>query len=93
MPDSIPPDPLDGLLQLLLEDQRGHWQRGERLLVEVYLGQHPELCQRVESLLSLLYNEIILREKQGERPGRSRCARADMSSVDCREDYAPFGMF
>jgi eukaryotic-like serine/threonine-protein kinase len=55
-------------LALLLRDQRQRWQRGERVLVESYLEQHPALCEDAESALDLIYQELVLREEQGETP-------------------------
>jgi serine/threonine-protein kinase len=53
----------------LLEDQRTRWHRGERPLVETYLEQVPQLRADRETLLDLLYHEVLLREERGERPG------------------------
>jgi serine/threonine-protein kinase len=52
----------------LLVDQRGRWQRGERLLAEAYLVQHPTLLANVEATLDLIANEVLLRQEQGEAP-------------------------
>ncbi len=48
----------------LLAYQRERWPRGERVLVETYLQLHPYLDR--EAALDLIYNEIFLREQQGE---------------------------
>ena len=60
-----------GVLSQLLGDQNRRWQQGERILVETYLAQHPELHARQEWLLSLIFNEVCLRAQAGEQPGFS----------------------
>jgi tetratricopeptide (TPR) repeat protein len=52
----------------LLDDQSRRWQEGDRVRVEAYLEQHPELRDDPEGLLDLIFNEILLREEQGEVP-------------------------
>jgi serine/threonine protein kinase/WD40 repeat protein len=52
----------------LLDEQRRRWEQGEPVLAETYLEQHPALCADKDALLDLIYNEILLREKNGERP-------------------------
>lgn len=54
--------------QLLLEDQRVRWQRGEPALVESYLAQRPSLADDVETVLELILNEVLLRQERGESP-------------------------
>src|SRR5436309_3455913 len=56
------------LLQRLLTDQEESFQREELLSVESYLRQYPELHSRTEDLLTLIYNEIVLREHRGDLP-------------------------
>jgi eukaryotic-like serine/threonine-protein kinase len=56
------------LLAILLAHQRRSWRRGERLSVEVYLEQRSELQGDAETVLDLIYNEIVLREEAGESP-------------------------
>ena len=65
-PDTLPsagPPPAD-----LLLDQRQRWQCGERVRVETYLEQQPQLASDTELLLDLIYHEFLLREQQGETP-------------------------
>jgi serine/threonine-protein kinase len=52
----------------LLIDQRRRWQQGERILVEEYLRDQPALRAEPETILHLLYHEILLREGQEETP-------------------------
>jgi serine/threonine-protein kinase len=67
-PPAGPAATASGWLALLLLDQRERWERGERALVETYLQQHPNLASDVNALLDLIYNEVFLREQQGEAP-------------------------
>jgi eukaryotic-like serine/threonine-protein kinase len=60
----------DGLLlALLLKHQRQSWRRGEPALVETYVAQQPALQADAQTVLDLIYNEILLREQAGEAPG------------------------
>ncbi len=52
----------------LLDDQSQRWQEGDPVRVEAYLEQHPELRDDADGLLDLIFNEILLREEQGEAP-------------------------
>jgi WD40 repeat protein/serine/threonine protein kinase len=68
-------DPLAGpaastrpLVEQLLQEQRAHWDQGERLLVEVFLRRHPDLAADPEGLLDLINNEVVLRAERGEGP-------------------------
>jgi tetratricopeptide (TPR) repeat protein len=49
-------------------DQRSRWRRGESVLVESYVEQFPMLQSNPDGLLDLIYNEIVLREENGEQP-------------------------
>jgi tetratricopeptide (TPR) repeat protein len=55
------------LIELRL-DQRRRWQAGQRLAVEAYLEQEPEIKTDPEAVLELIYNEIVLREEAGTAP-------------------------
>ncbi len=65
-PGQAAPDPAQ--LTLVLLDQHERWQRGERVLVEAYLGSRPALGSDTEKVLDLVYHEIVLREERGESP-------------------------
>jgi len=52
----------------LLTDQRRRWEQGERIVVEEYLREQPALGAESETILDLLYHEILLREARGETP-------------------------
>jgi tetratricopeptide (TPR) repeat protein/predicted Ser/Thr protein kinase len=56
------------LLSQLQADQRARWQQGDRVRVEVYLAEHPQLRANPEAVLDLIYGEVVLRQQQGERP-------------------------
>jgi serine/threonine-protein kinase len=55
------------LLSRLLEEQRRRWRQGERIAVETLLDQ-PGLGSDRDVVLDLVYNEILLREEQGDAP-------------------------
>src|SRR5262249_27836811 len=53
----------------LLEEQRARWERGERVRPEDYLAADPSLP--TELVLDLAYQEVLLRQQQGESPSLS----------------------
>jgi predicted Ser/Thr protein kinase len=62
-----PLEPQD-LGAVLRVDQRQRWQAGERVPAETYLECYPALGAAVECAVDLVYNEFLLRERQGEAP-------------------------
>jgi eukaryotic-like serine/threonine-protein kinase len=62
-PVSMPPL----MLAQLLDEQRRRWRQGERVLVENILTRLPALRADRAIVLDLIYNEIVLREQDGER--------------------------
>jgi hypothetical protein len=61
---------------MIREDMQARWQRGERATVEAYLKAMPALAEDAEVGLDLIYQEIVLREKAGEKPGEAEyCVR------------------
>jgi predicted Ser/Thr protein kinase len=58
------------LLARLLTEQRQRWAWGDRVRVEGLLRQHPELGDDPEAVLDLIYQEVFLRERQGQTPER-----------------------
>jgi tetratricopeptide (TPR) repeat protein len=54
--------------RLLRQDQRERWQRGDRVRIEDYVAQRPDLKADPEGVLDLIYNEIVLREERGDDP-------------------------
>src|SRR5947208_1422937 len=63
------------LTSMLKVQQRLQWQRGERILVETYLTQHPELRTDPQAVLDLIINEVMERRQQGELPNISEYGR------------------
>src|SRR6516162_185050 len=61
----LSPAQLAGVLRV---DQRERWQIGERVLAETYLQQFPAVQANAEHAVDLIYNEFLLREKQGDQP-------------------------
>jgi serine/threonine protein kinase len=59
----------------LLVAQRERWARGDRVLVEELLRQHPSLHGEHEGVLDLIYQEVVLRERRGESPRRDEYLR------------------
>ena len=51
---------LEPALLTLLAEQQSRWQRGERVLVEVYLAQRPALSGDSEAVLELILHEVLL---------------------------------
>jgi serine/threonine-protein kinase len=56
-------------LQQLLAEQRRRWRQGECVRAEDFYQQEPLLHRDAEAVLQLVYNEVVLREQRGERPG------------------------
>jgi serine/threonine-protein kinase len=56
-------------IEELCNHQRQDWREGQRRAVEEYIAQRPELLLDSDAILDLVYNEIILREASGDRPG------------------------
>ena len=52
----------------LVEDHRERWRRGERMPVEAYLERFRPSGVDAADLLDLIYNEVVLREEDGESP-------------------------
>jgi hypothetical protein len=52
----------------ILDEQSRCWQAGEREPVETYLERHPELRDRDDAWLYLIYHEALLRQRGGEKP-------------------------
>ncbi len=59
---------LPGLVEVLRAEQRRRWQEGERVPVESYFALHPRLLADSTSALQMVYNEVLLRERDGESP-------------------------
>jgi WD40 repeat protein len=57
-----------GLIESLVSEQRERWHQGQRISAEIYLEQNPSLQVNPSFALELIYNEILLREEEGETP-------------------------
>src|SRR2546430_619692 len=53
-------------IALVRADQFRRWPRGERVPIEAYLEQFPELQADTEATVDLIYSEALLREQHGE---------------------------
>ncbi|MBV8384497.1 MAG: hypothetical protein JOZ63_18085, partial [Planctomycetaceae bacterium] len=58
-------DPVQ-VVEVLKVDQRERWMIGQRIPVEAYLEERPSLRENAETLLDLVYSEMLLREEMGE---------------------------
>ena len=65
MPSECPPAQL---CEMLCAEQRSRWQRGDRVPAETYLAQAPSLAADPDRAVELVYNEVVLREENGEQP-------------------------
>jgi serine/threonine protein kinase len=54
------------LVEELTNDLRARWGRGERPALETYLNQQASLRNAPEAAVDLIYEEVLLREAQGE---------------------------
>ena len=55
------------MLQELRVDQQQRWQAGDRVTVDAYLREHPELARHADLLSELILGEMVLREARGEK--------------------------
>jgi serine/threonine protein kinase/Tfp pilus assembly protein PilF len=61
-----PSDPLEALAARLAAEMALAWQHGERPLAEEYLAHHPELKHCPTAAAQLIYEEVCLREQDGQ---------------------------
>src|SRR5262249_29176695 len=59
----------------LAREMRRRWRGGERPAAEDFLNQHPELWQRPEAAIDLIYEEYCLRRAAGESGGEQEIVR------------------
>src|SRR3954463_5947674 len=52
----------------LIRDHRERWRHGERMTAESYIRKHGPNQVDPTQLLDLVYNEVLLREEDGESP-------------------------
>ena len=60
--------PKTAQLTALQMEHRERWQKGDRIRLEAFLEQHPGLRKDPEGMLDLIYQEVVLREEEGEHP-------------------------
>jgi WD40 repeat protein/serine/threonine protein kinase len=53
---------------LIRADQRKRWKDGDQVSAETYINNFPSLKGNEPALLDLVYNEVLLREENGEKP-------------------------
>src|SRR5258707_4652926 len=58
---------IDSINERLCTDLVQRWHRGERVPVEAYLRQHPDL-ESGECAFELILTEVVLRQESGEAP-------------------------
>src|SRR5262245_30595122 len=56
------------LLNALCAEQRRRWREGDRVSLAYFLKLHPTLRDAPEQAVELIYNEVLLREKDGDTP-------------------------
>jgi len=54
------------LVSKLAGEMAQRWHEGEQPLAEEYLARHPELCGQPEAVVRLIYEEICLRQENGQ---------------------------
>jgi WD40 repeat protein/serine/threonine protein kinase len=57
------------LTDQLLDEQSRCWARGELILVEALIARQPEVTGDLKAVLTLIYQEVVLRQRRGESPG------------------------
>jgi hypothetical protein len=60
--------PSEQLAEVVRVDQRQRWQNGNPVSVESYFARYPLLRDHAELAVDLIYQELLLRERQGEGP-------------------------
>lgn len=56
----------DHLASALAEEMAQRWQQGQAPVAEDYLRQHPQLGEHPSAALRLIYEEVCLRQEQGQ---------------------------
>src|SRR5262249_6516029 len=67
-PHVLAHEPRSQMLSRLRADQSRRWRRGDRVRVESYLDDFPELASDAEALLALVHAELMLRREGGDTP-------------------------
>src|SRR5262245_61880904 len=61
-------DETAALVEELRHQQRLDWEGGHRFPAEHYLERYSTLRQSPDAVLELIYHEVVLRARAGERP-------------------------
>lgn len=64
--DSKRSNSVESLLATVLESMNASWRAGERRPAEDYLAQNPDLAGNTEAAVRVIYEELCLREEDGE---------------------------
>ena len=56
------------LVELVRDDQRHRWLKGERVFIEAYLERYPPLRDNHGGLIDCIYGEYLLREELNDGP-------------------------
>ena len=62
------PEPVIKLCLNWQIEQRRRWQAGDRVFLERFLEEYPEVAAQEDHLINLIYSELRLRESLGETP-------------------------
>jgi tetratricopeptide (TPR) repeat protein len=65
------PHPAEALAATLADSMVSAWARGERTTAEALLAAHPEVADRPEAAVRLIYEEVLLRRDLGDEPGEA----------------------
>src|SRR5947209_4062322 len=65
-PSTLHVPPQQARVEPILAVQRRLWRHGESRKVETFLADHPELRDDDEARLQLIFQEVVLREEQGQ---------------------------
>jgi tetratricopeptide (TPR) repeat protein/tRNA A-37 threonylcarbamoyl transferase component Bud32 len=67
-PAPLPTEPIVPLVARLRANQQWRWAKGDRVRIDAYLRQHPELEANEDALLALVMGEILLRQEAEDKP-------------------------
>ncbi len=56
----------------LVKEMNTRWEKGERATAEELLAEHTELESNAEAVIELVYEELCLRERHGDRESPER---------------------
>jgi WD40 repeat protein/serine/threonine protein kinase len=65
----------DEIAAVLRVDQVQRWQTGQRVPVEDYLCQYPDVRACTDAAVDLVYGEFLVRERLGDRPATAEYLR------------------